>query len=88
MRKACLQVQEDESLWPYQTVVFHDKRFSLTRLGFGLNIAALVLKRVLATVLSWVQDVNRATSAYIDDFLSMRVLCLQSVLRHTSGSMA
>ena len=45
LRKAYLQIHVDESLWPYQTVVFHGRRYSLTRLGFGLNVAPLVLKK-------------------------------------------
>ena len=37
--KAYLQLKTDKSLWPFQTVVFRNKRYCLTRLGFGLNVA-------------------------------------------------
>ncbi|KRY45017.1 hypothetical protein T03_16340 [Trichinella britovi] len=47
LKKAYLQIRIDKSLWPYQTVVFKGKRYCLTRLGFGLNVAPLVMKAVL-----------------------------------------
>lgn len=49
--------------------MFHGRRYCLTRLGFGLNIAPLVLKKVLSRVLSWDEKVNSATSPYLDDIL-------------------
>ena len=69
LRKAYLQIHVDPSLWSYQTVVFKGRRYCLTRLGFGLNIAPLVLKKVLNTVLSWDEKIDRATSPYLDDIL-------------------
>ncbi|KFD60064.1 hypothetical protein M514_10275 [Trichuris suis] len=44
-------------------------RYCLTRLGFGLNVAPLVMKAVLACALSMDPDVKRGTSAYIGDIL-------------------
>ena len=83
LRKAYLQIHVDESMWPYQTVVFHGTRYSLTRLGFGLNVAPLVLKKVLATVLSWDSDVDRATSPYIDDiFVDESIVPAERVEAH------
>lgn len=41
-----LQIHIDPSLWSYQTVVFKGNKYCLKRLGFGLNIAPLVLKKV------------------------------------------
>ena len=69
LRKAYLQIHVHQSLWTYQTVVFRGKRYCLTRLGFGLNIAPLVLKKVLSRVLSWNEEINKATSSYLDDIL-------------------
>ncbi|KAK4294952.1 hypothetical protein Pmani_032459 [Petrolisthes manimaculis] len=69
LRKAYLQIHVHSSLWKYQTVVFHGRRYCLTRLGFGLNIAPLVLKKVLSRVLSCDEKVNSATSPYLDDIL-------------------
>lgn len=69
LRKAYLQIHVHKSLWPYQTVVFRGRRYCLTRLGFGLNIAPLVLKKVLDRVLSWDEKIHSATSPYLDDIL-------------------
>ena len=69
LRKAYLQIHVHPSLWSCQTVVFRGQRYCLTRLGFGLNIAPLVLKKVLGTVLSWNERIEQATSPYLDDIL-------------------
>ena len=52
LEKAYLQIRIHRSLWPYQTIVFKKRRYCLTRLGFGLNVAPLVMKTVLKCVLS------------------------------------
>ncbi|KAG0719421.1 hypothetical protein GWK47_050518 [Chionoecetes opilio] len=69
LAKAYLQIKIHDSLWPYQTVMFRGQRYCLTRLGFGLNVAPLVMKAVLNCVLSQDPDVRRGTSAYVDDIL-------------------
>ncbi|KFD46110.1 hypothetical protein M513_13005 [Trichuris suis] len=69
LNKAYLQIRIDESLWPYQTVVFKRRRYCLTRLGFGLNVAPLIMKAVVKCVLSQDPNVEKGTSAYIDDIL-------------------
>ncbi|KFD56667.1 LOW QUALITY PROTEIN: hypothetical protein M513_02343 [Trichuris suis] len=69
LKNAYLQTRIDESLWPYQTVVFRRRRYCLTRLGFGLNVAPLVMRAVLKRVLSLDPEVEKGTSAYIDDIL-------------------
>uniref|UniRef100_A0A5S6QBG4 Integrase catalytic domain-containing protein n=1 Tax=Trichuris muris TaxID=70415 RepID=A0A5S6QBG4_TRIMR len=69
LKKAYLQIHIDESLWPYQTVVFMGRRYCLTRLGFGLNVAPLIMKTVLNHVLAQNAVVKKGTSAYIDDIL-------------------
>lgn len=63
LRKAYLQIRVEKSLWPYQTVVFKGKRYCLTRLGFGLNVAPLIMRAVLNAVLAQNETINRATSA-------------------------
>ena len=50
LRRAYLQLHVHESLWPFQTVVYHGQRYCLTRLGFGLNVALSVMKAVLTSV--------------------------------------
>ncbi|KAK4326819.1 hypothetical protein Pmani_002676 [Petrolisthes manimaculis] len=69
LKKAYLQIHIHESFWPYQTVMYKGCRYFLTRLGFGLNVAPLIMKTVLNSVLSQDLDVKRGTSAYIDDVL-------------------
>uniref|UniRef100_A0A5S6QGD9 Reverse transcriptase domain-containing protein n=1 Tax=Trichuris muris TaxID=70415 RepID=A0A5S6QGD9_TRIMR len=69
LKQAYLQVRIDKTLWPYQTVVIKGRRYCLTRLGFGLNVAPLIMKTVLNSVLSQEPDVKKGTSAYIDDIL-------------------
>ena len=39
LKSAYLQIHVKQSLWSYQTVMFQGKRWALTRLGFGLNVA-------------------------------------------------
>lgn len=83
LRKAYLQIHVHPSLWAYQTVVFRGKRYCLTRLGFGLNIAPLVLKKVLSTVLCWDTRIKQATSPYLDDILvDERVATATDVQNH------
>lgn len=69
LTSAYMQVRVVESLWPFQTVMFQGKRFCLTRLGFGLSIAPLVMKAVLAAALAQDDKVDQATSPYVDDIL-------------------
>lgn len=69
LKDAYLQLKVDESLWCYQTVECHGKRFCLTRLGFGLSVAPMVMKAVLAAVLEMREDVRQGTSSYVDDIL-------------------
>ncbi|KRZ11563.1 hypothetical protein T4B_14 [Trichinella pseudospiralis] len=83
LKKAYLQIRIDISLWPYQTVIFKGKRYCLTRLGFGLNVAPLVMKAVLNCVLSRNPDVRKGTSAYIDNILvNKSVVAVDRVKRH------
>ncbi|KRZ76280.1 hypothetical protein T10_9280 [Trichinella papuae] len=80
-RKAA-RIRIDKSLWPYQTTVFKDERYCLTRLGFSLNVAPLVMKAVNC-VLSQDPQVRRGTSAYIDDILvNESVVGVDRVKRH------
>ncbi|CDW61080.1 hypothetical protein TTRE_0000950401 [Trichuris trichiura] len=69
LKKAYLQVRVEKSLWPYQTVMFRGRRYCLTRLGFGLNVAPTIMKAIVGLVLSLASDVSKGTSAYLDDIL-------------------
>ena len=83
LAKAYLQVRVEERLWPYQTVVFKGERYCLTRLGFGLNVAPLVMKAVLNKVLEQSAAVREGTSAYVDDVLVREdKVAVQEVVKH------
>ena len=63
LKKAYLQIYVEESLWPYQTIEFNKKRYCLTRLGFGLNVAPRIMKTVLETVAKQNVNVEKAVSS-------------------------
>ena len=85
LRRAYLQVHVHESLWPFQTVIFRGKRYCLTRLDFGLNVAPSIMKAVLAKVLSQDDVIQQATSPYLDDiFVNENVASAQRVEHHLS----
>ena len=67
LRRAYLQVRVSESLWSFQTVMFSSKRYCLTRLGFGLNVAPQIMKAIINAVLSQEEKVKKGISAYLDD---------------------
>ena len=67
LQNSYLQIHIDKVLWPFQTVIFRGQRFCLTQLGFGLNVAPLIMKSVIDTIVSQVHTIKSATSAYIDD---------------------
>ena len=71
LRKTCLQVRVDETLWPFQRMVFCGKRYCLTRLGFGLHVAPQIMKTIVS-VLSREEKVEKATSVYLDDLYQRR----------------
>ena len=69
LKSAYLQIHVKKALWSYQTVVFEGKRWALTRLGFGLNVAPLLMKAIVNRVLSLNPSVREATSSFVDDIL-------------------
>ena len=86
LKKAYLQIHICKSFWPYQTVVFKGQKYSLTRLGFSLNVAPLVMKAVLTHVLSQDQHVRQGTSAYVDDILvNEDIIPASRVVEHLSN---
>ncbi|MEL7302027.1 MAG: DDE-type integrase/transposase/recombinase, partial [Pseudomonadota bacterium] len=83
LKKAYLQIGVREDLWPYQTVRFQGQLYCLTRLGFGLNVAPLVMKAVLNCVLGQDERVRAGTSAYVDDiFVDEDVVSAEDVVSH------
>lgn len=69
LRKAYLQINIDESFWKYQVVKFKGQYYTLTRLGFGLNVAPKIMSAVLKKVLSLEPKISSATDSYIDDII-------------------
>jgi len=67
LKRAYLQIHVHESLWAFQTVIVKGKRYCLTRLGFGLNVAPLIMKAIVNAVLTQEEPMRKATSAYVDD---------------------
>ena len=46
LQKVYLQIRIDELLWPFQAIIFHCRRYCLTSLGFGLNVAPIIMKTI------------------------------------------
>ena len=69
LRTAYLQIHIDKALWPFQTVIFRGQYFCLTWLGFGLNVAPLIMKSVIDAILSQDHAIKSSTSAYVDGIL-------------------
>lgn len=83
MSSAYMQVHVTKHLWPFQTVIFRDKRYCLTRLGFGLNVAPLIMKCVVAAALSRNEKVDKASSSYYDDiFVNEDIMSADGVRKH------
>ena len=51
LQKAYLQIWIHETLWSFQTVIVNERRHCLMRLGFSLNVAPLIMKVTVKTVL-------------------------------------
>ena len=86
LRKAYLQVRVHRSLWPYQTVVIKGRRYCLTRMGFGLNVAPSIMRTIVDAVLSKDNHVRQATSAYIDDvYINESKVPAMEIKRHLSN---
>ena len=52
LKGAYLQVRVQKTLWLFQTVKIDGQRYCLTRLGFGLNVAPLIMKAIVSAMLS------------------------------------
>ena len=65
LQRAYLQVRVHKSLRLYQTVIFEGKRYCLTRIGFGLNMAPSIMWAIVEVTLSKDDAIRQATLAYI-----------------------
>ncbi|XP_043211053.1 uncharacterized protein LOC122375611 [Amphibalanus amphitrite] len=85
LKRAYLQIRTDQRLWPFQTVIVGGRRYALTRVGFGLNVAPLMMKKVVQAVLSQDADVERATIPYVDDLcVDEDIVTADRVVEHFS----
>lgn len=83
LKKAYLQVGVDKSLWPFQTVRYDNMLYWLTRLGFGLTSAPIIMQTIVRNVLSQNDVFYRGSSAYVDDVIvDCDVISLDDVKRH------
>ena len=82
LKNAYLEIHTDKALWPFQTVIFRGQHFCLTRLGFGLNVAPLIMKSVIDAIVSQDHTIKRATSAYVDEILINENRVLASRVQH------
>ena len=48
-------------------VLIKGERYCLTWLGFGLNVALMIMKPIVSTVLAQEEQTMKAMSVYIDD---------------------
>ena len=69
LKKAFLQLHIAPELWPFQTVIVEGQRYALTRLGFGLSIAPIIMQSVVREVLDQDPDMATAVLPYADDLL-------------------
>ena len=83
LRKAYLQVRIHQSLWSYQTVLFKGRRYCLTHMGFGLNVAPSIMQTIVDAILIKDKRIQRATSAYIDDvYVDKNIMPVACVKEH------
>ncbi|KAK8406345.1 hypothetical protein O3P69_007208 [Scylla paramamosain] len=83
LRKAYLQVRVHRPLLPYQTVFFRGQRYCLTRLGFGISIAPMVMKAVVSEVLKQDNVIKEAASPYVNNiFLNEDFVTSGVVVNH------
>ena len=64
LRKAYLQIHDDKVLLLYQTVTLEGRRYCLTWLGFGLNVAPLIMQSIIDSMMSQDRAIKNATSTY------------------------
>ena len=64
---AYLQIYIDKVLWPFQIIIFKSKQFCFTRLGFGLDVAPLIMESIIDALTSQDYVIKSAKSAYVDN---------------------
>ena len=85
LEKAYLQIRVEDDLCQYQGVKYKGTLYQLTRLGFGLCSAPVIMSKILRKVLSLRTDIKEATDIYIDDIIVNTDKCgSETVVEHLS----
>ena len=72
-----------KTLRPFQTVKIGGQRYCLTHLGFGLNVAPLIMKVIVSMVLLQEEAVGHTASVYIDNiYVNKDVLPVSHIREH------
>mgnify|MGYP003542953613 FL=1 len=50
---AYMQIRVDQAMWRFQSCTINGKKFTLTRMGFGLNIVPTIMAEIVRKVLSF-----------------------------------
>ena len=79
LRRVYLQFSIDKSLWPYQT---KGQKYHLKQLGFGLNMASLIVRSIVDTVMFQDQTIKSVMSEYIDIFVNKNLVSTARVRKH------
>ena len=86
LQRAYLQVCVNKSLWLYQTVILEGKRYCLSCMGFGLNVAPSSMQAIVEAILSKDDAVRQVTLAYIDNvFTNEDVASATRVRQHLAN---
>ena len=81
LRKTYLQLHIPKNLQRFQAVRCHGKLYVMTRMGFGFDIAAQVMPKILSTVLSIDHDIAAGMDHCIDDIFVNEQIVLVDVVR-------
>jgi hypothetical protein len=67
LSEAYMQIHVHKEMWPYQSCIINNKKYALTRMGFGLNIAPTIMTEIVRWILNSDTRMRENTDSYIDD---------------------
>ena len=67
LSEAYMQIRVHKEMWRYQSCIINGKKYALTRMGFGLNIAPTIMTEIVKWILNSDPRVRENTDSYIDD---------------------
>ena len=83
LKRAYLQLRTKQHLWPFQTVMVNGQLHALTRVGFGLSVAPVMMKAVVNAVLQQDPVMKRAVLPYVDDLcVNLDLVSAEQVIAH------